>query len=620
MNRVKLFLLFLILSFPLNAQNFQFGWLTDIHIGYTDANEDLKSVVQKINQNPNIKFVIASGDIAEKGKNEELEIAKSILDELNKPYYIIPGNHDTKWSESGTTKFAELWNDDKFSFKQGNSLFIGLNSGIPWRGGGGHFTPEDIKWLKEELESHDFNELFFSVHHPLDEDIDNWYKVANILNDYPTKLVMVGHGHENVLKNFNGLPGAMSRATISKSKLSYGFTLVSNETDSIKFYEVDSSSVAKYWGAFNKRDTLKSIDVDSAETIIYDGQIVSDFSINETMVAPAEYWKGLIITASKSGLVSCYDTLGNLKWDFDVFGNVFSKPAITDSGIVLVGTLQGDLYSIDINSGDQIQSIGFGNSITAKLIVIDYKGDKNLMIPKNTDDNQAVIVGLANGEVHCFDVETLQELWKNNSAKGMIETEPLFYNDRIYFGSWDGNFYCIDAKKGWLIWKWNETKNFYYSPAAVKPVTDGKNIFLTTPDKIVYKLELNLGKTVWKNDDLDVWESIGITEDNKTLLLKGINGNFYTLSASNGRSSLTYKIGYGLDTNPIEITSTKNLGLFATKEGNVYRVDLDQKKYKKLLFLGNARPHSIKLLNSDKYLFSNMDGRIVIFKYSEKEN
>ncbi len=612
----------ILIFFTLNifSQEFQFGWITDIHIGYTNGDKDLQNIVDKINLNNEIKFVIASGDIAEKGKNDELETAKSILDKLNIPYYIIPGNHDTKWSESGTTKFTELWGDDKFSFKQGSTLLIGLNSGIPWRGGGGHIAPEDIQWLKDELESQEFSELIFVVHHPLNESIDNWYKVINILNDYPVKLVMVGHGHSSELLDFNGIPGAMSRAAISKNKDSYGFTLVSNELDSIKFFEMDSSSVPKYWGAYDKRETLKSLDVDSSNTIVYDSEILRDFSINETMVSPVEYWNGLLVTASNSGLVTCYDTLGNAKWDFDVFGNVFSKPVVTENGIVLVGTLQGDLYSLNINTGEQIQSIGFGEPITSKLIVIDYKGEKNLMIPKNSNDDDAVIIGLSNGEVFCYDVETLQELWKNNSAKGMIETEPLFYKDRIYYGSWDGNFYCIDAKKGWMIWKWNETKNFYYSPAAVKPITDGKYIYLTTPDKIVYKLEMNLGKTVWKNNKLDVWESIGISGDNKTLLLKGIRDNFYTLSANNGRTSLTYKIGYELDTNPIEIASVDNLAMFGTKEGNVYRVDLDQKKYKKLLFLGNARPHSIQVLENNKFLYSNMDGRIVIFKYSEKEN
>lgn len=620
MKTIRILILILISYLQLNAQDFQFAWLTDLHIGFTNADVDLENCINKINNNQNIKFVIASGDITEKGRNSELEKVKSILEKLNKPYYIIPGNHDTKWSESGLTKFTELFGDNKFSFKQGNSLFIGLNSGIPWRGGGGHISPEDLNWLTEELESNSFKELFFVVHHPLNDGIDNWYKAVNILNDYPTKLVMVGHGHNNELLNFSGLPGAMSRAAISKNRDSYGFTLVSNETDSIKFYEVDSSSIAKYWGGIDKNLPLQSNDIDSAETIIYDAEIVADFSINETMVAPVEYWNGNLITASNSGLVSCYDTLGNEKWSFDVFGNVYSKPVVTDNGIVLVGTLQGDLYSINIKTGEQIQSIGFGNAITSKLIVIDYKGEKNLMIPKNSSDDDAVVVGLSNGEVYCYDVETLQEFWKNNSAKGMIETEPLYYNDRIYYGSWDGNFYCIDAKKGWLIWKWNETKNFYFSPAAVKPITDGKHIYLTTPDKIVYKLEMNLGKTVWKNDDYDVWESIGITNDNNTLLLKGIYGSFHTLSASNGRTHIEYKIGYDLDTNPIEIASVNNLALFGTKQGDVYRIDLNQKKYKKLLFLGNARPHSIKVLDSDKFLFSNMDGRVVIFKYSEKEN
>ena len=154
--KIKLLtLLLLIFTSSLLAKNVKFAWLTDTHIGYKNTDKGLESIVSSINKTDSIDFVVATGDITEKGTSKELETAKSILDKLNKPLYILPGNHDTKWSETGGAKFIEFWGDDKFVFQFDNSLFIGLNSGIPWRGGGGHIQPDDLIWLEEKLAKSD---------------------------------------------------------------------------------------------------------------------------------------------------------------------------------------------------------------------------------------------------------------------------------------------------------------------------------------------------------------------------------------------------------------------------------------------------------------------------------
>ena len=172
-------------------------------------------VVNDINKRDDIKFVIATGDIAEKGRNSELELAKQILDGLKTNYYILPGNHDTKWSESGCTKFIELWGDDKFEFDFQNVKHIGINSGIPWRGGGGHVSVEHLDWLKNVLKDTPADqEILFYIHHPLDGDVDNWFKVTNLLADHNIKAIFIGHGHANKLMNFSGIPAAMGRSTL----------------------------------------------------------------------------------------------------------------------------------------------------------------------------------------------------------------------------------------------------------------------------------------------------------------------------------------------------------------------------------------------------------------------
>ena len=88
------------------SKPFRFAFISDTHIGSPNggAEEDLRRTVADINGLEGIAFVVITGDITELGKESELKLAKQILDSLQIPYYIIPGNHDTGWI-SGVGKY-----------------------------------------------------------------------------------------------------------------------------------------------------------------------------------------------------------------------------------------------------------------------------------------------------------------------------------------------------------------------------------------------------------------------------------------------------------------------------------------------------------------------------------
>jgi 3',5'-cyclic AMP phosphodiesterase CpdA len=89
--------------------------------------------------------------VTEFGSDMELLLAKKILDELNKPWYIVPGNHDTKWSESGGNSFRRVFGSEAFAFRHNGYLFIGTNSGPNMRMGPGQLPRENIVWLDSVL-------------------------------------------------------------------------------------------------------------------------------------------------------------------------------------------------------------------------------------------------------------------------------------------------------------------------------------------------------------------------------------------------------------------------------------------------------------------------------------
>ncbi len=605
--KIALCILFsLLVSVSTFCQNYKYAWITDTHIGAPNADVDLQSVVNDINKRSEIKFVVATGDIAEKGRNSELELAKQILEGLSADYYIFPGNHDTKWSESGCAKFVELWGDDKFVFDFQDTRHIGINSGIPWRGGGGHVSVEQLNWLKKVLsEISTDKEIIIYIHHPLDGDVDNWFEVKNLLADHNVKAIFIGHGHSNRLMNFSGIPAAMGRSTLSRPKFP-GYTLIEIERDSINLFEVKVDSIPKLWASIQKGQRNQVTIIDSSQFKKYSNkvEILWQKDQKESFSTSLLVKDDKIFSTSINGDVSCYDLQGNLIWQNNLGRTIFCRPALTKN-ILAVAAIEGDLFTINSENGEIIQAIGLNESLTSQLTITDAE-DMGEMV-------KAVIVGTSNGKVYCYELKNLQLIWENSSASMMIETLPLIVQDKIIYGSWDNYLYCISKNTGSLIWKWTENKNFYYSPAACWPVSDGKNVFVSTPDKFVSAVDLNLGTTVWRKKDFNSWESIGISQDKKKIFVKSILNKFFITSAKDGKLMKEIKVGYSLDTMPNQLIDWNENIVFGSKNGIIYLIDKGYNVHP-LFFMGTARVHSIQQVNGNVFAASNMDGKIIVFK------
>jgi predicted phosphodiesterase len=163
-----------------------------------------------------LSFVVLSGDVTEYGSREQFRLAKELLDGLRIPCHVLPGNHDTKWSESGATDFGRLWGEDRFVFEHGGYRFIGMHQGPLMKMGDGHWAPQDVRWLEQTLKKlPDPNQpIIFITHYPVDDGIANWYVVLDLLKKYNTQVILCGHGHANRDLVFEGVPGVMGRSNL----------------------------------------------------------------------------------------------------------------------------------------------------------------------------------------------------------------------------------------------------------------------------------------------------------------------------------------------------------------------------------------------------------------------
>lgn len=235
--------------------------------------------------------------------------------------------------------------------------------------------------------------------------------------------------------------------------------------------------------------------------------------------------------------------LKGVKWTFHAQGEINSSPAIV-SGVVYVGSNDGKLYAIDQGNGTQKWNFPTGARVSSSPAVA----------------NGVVYFGSYDGVFYAVDAATGKLRWKflNPGERRYTATHlhgslpageampdpfdvylssPAIWNGAVYFGSGDGNVYCLDAATGSLKWKFHTGDVVHASPAIV----DGK-LYIGSWDSYFYALDAATGKEVWRfktGEDPDIHNQVGIqssaTVDNGIVYFGCRDSNVYSLDAATGR-------------------------------------------------------------------------------------
>lgn len=501
--------LFLLLSFLLiqaQAQTFNFAHVTDTHVGGSTGAEDLIRTVDDINRQADIDFVILSGDVTEFGSQEELLEAKSIISKLNKPIYVTPGNHDSKWSESGNNDFVRIFGAEGFSFEKNGFLFIGTASGPNMRMAPGLVPREQMMFLDSTLVNmkNPGQPIIFVNHYPLDESLANWYEVIDLLKTRNVQMTLLGHGHNNKLFNFEGIPGVMGRSNLRAKNEIGGYNLVTVTKDTIFYAErTPGLKTNPVWCKIPVG--LKNYSQDTTPWPR------PDFSTNEKYAQVKEKWQfqdksdigtGITVSGNRTvyanaagEVVAVNKNSGKTIWRFQTSGKIYSTPAISGKLVVCASTDQ-NIYCLDLKTGQLKWKFPTNRPIVASPVI----------------DQQTVYIGSSEGIFRAIDLKSGQLKWQFTEVENFVESKPLVYEGLVYFGSWGNTFYALDQQSGQLHWKREKYHNRMLSAAAVWPVAANGKIFIVAPDQRMSALDSKTGAEIWDSGKYTCRESIGIFE------------------------------------------------------------------------------------------------------------
>ncbi len=592
---------------------FKFAHVSDTHIGSHNADEDLRRTVESINKDSSLKFIIISGDITDFGSDSEFHLAKQILDSLNKPWHIIPGNHDANWSESGTNSFKKIFGAETFNFKYGGYLFLGTVCGPNMRMSPGQVSRENIVWLDSTLgHLKDKNiPIIYVNHYPQDSSLNNWYEAIDLLKTRNTQLILCGHGHANHQLNFEGIPGIMGRSNLRAKNPVGGYNVVT----------IDNGTVS-----YEERNPVTDEQKEWAQVKLYKHDFAADtnhylrpsYAVNKQYANVKTVWqfndksdigsgvavaKNLVIASNSNGLIYALDLkTGKKKWSYATNGKIYSTPAV-ENNLAVVASTDDNIYCLNATTGKLIWKFETQKPIVANPLI----------------KNETVYIGAADGHFRALDLKTGKLKWDYLGVKGFVVTRPLFYNNKIYFGSWGTEFYALDAATGWLVWKWNNgSSNRMYSPAACYPVATAGKIFIVAPDRYMTAFDTETGKEIWRKNDSKnhVRESMGLSADSSLVYAKTMEGELIGVSTSQPDMQIIWEAHPGLNYEiaPTAIVEHENIIYVPSNSGVVVAVNRDGSilwKHK----ISNALVTNITPVSKNKVIATTMDGKVTCLEF-----
>ncbi len=587
------------------SEQIKFVQLTDLHVSVGNENDFLlQDIVKEIN-NSDFEFAVVTGDLTNRGADDELKQVHSILSKLKIPYYVISGNHETNWSESAGLTYKKIFGEDRFVFSKGDYLFIGFPCGPYMKMGDGFVKHEDVLWLDKTLKDHLKNnnkKVLNFAHYPLDNSVSNYKEVLSVLEKYPTVATFCGHGHTLRKYDFSGLSGIMGTSITSldgKTK-SYNQVIISKDSISIYQKEIDKPGVFKF--SVPSKPSKIVIPKDSlAMQSPYIKDIASIYSL------PAFDKKSVYFTNSIGEIKSINLKNKALNWKTETGNSIYFSPIIVKNNLV-IGTIEGNLVGFDTQSGKQKWTIPVGGVLVGSPIA----------------ENNKIYTASSTAFI-CADAVSGKTIWQNNLPASYSQGTPLIQGDKIIFGVWDSYVYCLDKNTGKLIWKWNNgnDKQILYSAGNVNMVSTKNRLYFVTPQRFLTILDIETGKTLLRTQKWKIRESMGKSQDGKWFYGKTMDGLLLRLPLNddlelteenlvNQSKVLDLKLGY--EHNPAAILENKNKIYVGSRKGEVLIVDASKFEIIKQINLGSSSVNGFTIDDKGQVWASLIEGGIYLLE------
>ena len=178
---------------------------------YEDSVQLVKSMVEELNSDSSLSFVIVNGDMTNKGTEDDFIGFASEMDKLNIPWYPVLGNHDKTFEDWQTWYENSMGRTESYyAFSSAGYRLIIMDSAVVDQVQG-DLDEIQLAWLQGELDEYAEIPTLIFMHHMADRtDINGITEEAknnldSILEGRSNVLCITsGHVHQNIVEPSDG--------------------------------------------------------------------------------------------------------------------------------------------------------------------------------------------------------------------------------------------------------------------------------------------------------------------------------------------------------------------------------------------------------------------------------
>jgi len=183
--------------------------VSDLHVG-THQEPEVEQALKRLVERTEPQLVVASGDLAHRGRRTQLERAAEMLRALGPPVLAVPGNHDLPYTAARFfgpwAEFEGVWKTTEPTASLPGLHVVGLNSARPFRQQGGALSRTQLEGAAARLAEAEAGALRVTVlHHHLigapwraarKRPVSHRNRVLRSLLDAGAELILAGHIHQ----------------------------------------------------------------------------------------------------------------------------------------------------------------------------------------------------------------------------------------------------------------------------------------------------------------------------------------------------------------------------------------------------------------------------------------
>ena len=592
----------------------RFAFLTDLHYSAGSGSvKDLSRCVKDVNTLDGLDFVLVGGDLTDFGTDEEIAAVKQMLDSLRYKYYVVAGNHDAKWSESGCNTFLKVFGYENYEFECKGWRFIGCNCGPDMRMAPALIPQESMEWLKGLRPG---KKTIFINHYPQDTSVLNYFDVTRELKRIGTRFEIGGHWHRNVALDYDGLPGVLDRSTLTAGwQPGYNVFTIQNDSVTVSERRLYGSTTVQMEPWYTRKLT------EVKDTVTYDADGLPAsypwmrYDVNDDSPVK-EVWKlkddsNIVAGFARNGNRAWYTTAsGNVRcvsvkdgkrlWTKKFPGKIFSTPAVQGKYLVF-GCTDGNIYALNAKNGRTIWKYAARKSVLGSPVIF----------------NDRVYVGASDGCFRALDLKTGKAVWTYSDVQGFVECRAYVDRDQVVFGTWGNRLYSLDPQTGALQWEWKcEKPSRMYSPAAVWPVKASGKIFIAVPDRRLYALDAATGKEL-RHYEKSAREAVGVSPDGKKVYCKSMWHTITSVDAASLEVDWCAETGAGYEISPTSIVRIGNEVIMPTDKGNIigFGAEDGSRLWARKISIALVNPMEVWSEGEVTYILaSTMDGTVTLLR------